>query len=457
MDAAANNPATVPEQNNGSATDLVVLGLGYVGLPLAAEAVSSGLRVTGFDVSDRVVDGLNQAISHVDDLSSDDVAMMLDQGFSATTDPACLATARTIVICVPTPLSAEGGPDLGAVTSAAKAIAAHLTPGTLVILESTTYPGTTDEVVRPLLEESGLVAGSDFHLAFSPERIDPGNPTFGVANTPKVVGGLTEACGEAAASFYGRFVETVVRARGTREAEMAKLLENTYRHVNIALVNEMAIFCQELGVDLWDSIAAAATKPFGFQAFYPGPGVGGHCIPIDPNYLSYKVKTLGYPFRFVELAQEINGRMPSYVMQRAQELLNDSGLALSRSKVLLLGVTYKADIADQRESPARPVARKLAAKGATLTYHDPHVESWQVDGVDVPRSTDLEQALAEADLTILLTDHSDYRPKLLSEYARLLLDTRGVLRRSEPEETAIAAGVPTQERRRIQREGLQVL
>ncbi|MET9780134.1 nucleotide sugar dehydrogenase [Nocardiopsis alba] len=457
MDAAANNPATVPEQNNGSATDLVVLGLGYVGLPLAAEAVSSGLRVTGFDVSDRVVDGLNQAISHVDDLSSDDVAMMLDQGFSATTDPACLATARTIVICVPTPLSAEGGPDLGAVTSAAKAIAAHLTPGTLVILESTTYPGTTDEVVRPLLEESGLVAGSDFHLAFSPERIDPGNPTFGVANTPKVVGGLTEACGEAAASFYGRFVETVVRARGTREAEMAKLLENTYRHVNIALVNEMAIFCQELGVDLWDSIAAAATKPFGFQAFYPGPGVGGHCIPIDPNYLSYKVKTLGYPFRFVELAQEINGRMPSYVMQRAQELLNESGLALSRSKVLLLGVTYKADIADQRESPARPVARKLAAKGATLTYHDPHVESWQVDGVDVPRSTDLEQALAEADLTILLTDHSDYRPKLLSEYARLLLDTRGVLRRSEPEETAIAAGVPTQERRRIQREGLQVL
>ncbi|MET9708846.1 nucleotide sugar dehydrogenase [Nocardiopsis alba] len=457
MDAAANNPATVPEQNNGSATDLVVLGLGYVGLPLAAEAVSSGLRVTGFDVSDRVVDGLNQAISHVDDLSSDDVAMMLDQGFSATTDPACLATARTIVICVPTPLSAEGGPDLGAVTSAAKAIAAYLTPGTLVILESTTYPGTTDEVVRPLLEESGLVAGSDFHLAFSPERIDPGNPTFGVANTPKVVGGLTEACGEAAASFYGRFVETVVRARGTREAEMAKLLENTYRHVNIALVNEMAIFCQELGVDLWDSIAAAATKPFGFQAFYPGPGVGGHCIPIDPNYLSYKVKTLGYPFRFVELAQEINGRMPSYVMQRAQELLNESGLALSRSKVLLLGVTYKADIADQRESPARPVARKLAAKGATLTYHDPHVESWQVDGVDVPRSTDLEQALAEADLTILLTDHSDYRPKLLSEYARLLLDTRGVLRRSEPEETAIAAGVPTQERRRIQREGLQVL
>ena len=458
MDAATSNPATIPEQNTGSAIDLVVLGLGYVGLPLAAEAVSAGLKVTGFDVSARVVDGLGRAVSHIDDLSSDDIAAMLDKGFSATSDPNCLARARTIVICVPTPLSAEGGPDLGAVTSAAKTIAAHLSPGTLVILESTTYPGTTDEVLRPVLEESGLVAGADFHLAFSPERIDPGNPTFGVANTPKVVGGLTSECGDAAARFYENFVDTVVRTSGTREAEMAKLLENTYRHVNIALVNEMAVFCQELGVDLWDSIAAAATKPFGFQAFYPGPGVGGHCIPIDPNYLSYKVKTLGYPFRFVELAQEINGRMPAYVMQRAQELLNDSGLALSRSKVLLLGVTYKADIADQRESPARPVARKLAAKGATLTYHDPYVESWLVDGVDVPRSTDLEQALAEADLTILLTDHSDYRPKLLSEYARLLLDTRGVLRRKEAKETvATSPEVPLQTRGRIQREGLQVL
>lgn len=456
MDAAASNPATVPEQSPGSASDLVVLGLGYVGLPLAAEAVSSGLRVTGFDVSTRVVDGLNKSVSHIDDLSADDVNSMLNKGFVATTDPACLAAARTIVICVPTPLSPEGGPDLGAVTSASKAIAAHLSPGTLVILESTTYPGTTEEVVRPLLEESGLVAGADFHLAFSPERIDPGNPTFGVANTPKVVGGLTEECGEAAATFYENFVDTVVRARGTREAEMAKLLENTYRHVNIALVNEMAVFCQELGIDLWDSIAAAATKPFGFQAFYPGPGVGGHCIPIDPNYLSYKVKTLGYPFRFVELAQEINGRMPAYVTQRAQELLNDSGLALSRSKVLLLGVTYKADIADQRESPARPVARKLAAKGATLTYHDPHVESWQVDGVDVPRSTDLEQAMADADLTILLTDHADYRPKLLNEYARLLLDTRGVLRRPDPEAEAVA-DVPSQARRHVQREGVQIL
>ncbi|MFC4560591.1 nucleotide sugar dehydrogenase [Nocardiopsis mangrovi] len=414
-----------------STTDLVVVGLGYVGLPLAQEASRAGLNVTGLDVSTRVVDGLGSGTSHVDDLSGDDLAEMLAAGFTATTDAAVLGSARAIVICVPTPLSPEGGPDLGAVTAAARSIAQHLRPGTLVVLESTTYPGTTEEVVRPILEESGLVAGADFHLAFSPERIDPGNTAFGVANTPKVVGGLTDRCGELAAEFYGKFVGDVVKARGTREAEMAKLLENTYRHVNIALVNEMAIFCRELDVDLWDAIACAATKPFGFQAFYPGPGVGGHCIPIDPNYLSYKVKTLGYPFRFVELAQEINARMPAYVLQRAQELLNDSGLALSRSKVLLLGVTYKANIADQRESPARPVARKLAEKGATLVYHDPRVAEWSVNGTDVPRVGDLEQALQEADLTILLTDHSDYRPKLLAEHARLLLDTRGVMRRAD--------------------------
>ncbi|GAA1110004.1 nucleotide sugar dehydrogenase [Nocardiopsis composta] len=435
------------------ASDLAVIGLGYVGLPLAHEATRAGLTVTGLDLSEAVVDGLNAGRSHIDDLSDTDIERMREAGFAATTDASRLAGASTIVICVPTPLSAEGGPDLGAVTSAAASIAAHLTPGTLVVLESTTYPGTTEEVVRPILEESGLIAGADFHLAFSPERIDPGNPSFGVANTPKVVGGLTEECGRRAAAFYNRFVEQVVRARGTREAEMAKLLENTYRHVNIALVNEMAVFCQELGVDLWDSIACAATKPFGFQAFYPGPGVGGHCIPIDPNYLSYKVKTLGYPFRFVELAQEINARMPAYVAQRAQELLNDTGLALSRSRVLLLGVTYKAGIADQRESPARPVARKLAAKGADLTYHDPYVAEWSLNGTQVPRALDLEQALAEADLTILLTDHPDYRPKLLAEHARLLLDTRGVMRRLPPNSPDRAHSTTSP----IEREGIEVL
>ncbi|RNL82343.1 nucleotide sugar dehydrogenase [Halostreptopolyspora alba] len=435
-----------------SSTDLVVIGLGYVGLPLAQEASRAGLKVTGLDVTPQVVDGLNSGTSHIDDLSDADITEMRDAGFQATMDPRVLGTTDAIVICVPTPLSDEGGPDLSAVAAAADSVAEHVRHGTLVILESTTYPGTTDEFVRPRLEKSGLTAGTDLHLAFSPERIDPGNVAFGVANTPKVVGGLTERCGQLAAEFYGRFITNVVQARGTREAEMAKLLENTYRHVNIALVNEMAIFCQELGVDLWDAIACAATKPFGFQAFQPGPGVGGHCIPIDPNYLSYKVKTLGYPFRFVELAQEINARMPTYVTQRAQELLNDSGLALSRSRVLLLGVTYKAGIADQRESPARPVARKLASKGAQLIYHDPYVAEWEVNEERVPRAENLERALAEADLTVLLTDHPDYGATLLNEHARLLLDTRGVMRRLNG--TADDARRTTSP---IQRDGIQVL
>ncbi|MDS1269731.1 nucleotide sugar dehydrogenase [Lipingzhangella sp. LS1_29] len=438
VDASTQFHGTVPHET----TDLVVLGLGYVGLPLAHQAARVGLRVVGLDVSSTVVDALNSGHSHIGDLSDADVATMRDAGFHASTDPEVLGRTRTVVICVPTPLSDEGGPDLTAVNAAARTIAGQLRPQTLVILESTTYPGTTDEVLRPALETSGLTAGQDFHLAFSPERIDPGNATFGVANTPKVVGGLTRRCGELAASFYGKFVDTVVQARGTREAEMAKLLENTYRHVNIALVNEMAVFCRELGVDLWDSISCAATKPFGFQPFYPGPGVGGHCIPIDPNYLSYKVRTLGYPFRFVELAQEINARMPSYVLQRAQDLLNGSGIALSRATVLVLGVTYKADVADQRESPARPVARKLVAAGATLRYHDPYVPQWEVDGVAVPRAEKLEEALADADLTILVTEHSEYRPETLTERARLLLDTRGTLRRRSPAPADELANAP---------------
>jgi nucleotide sugar dehydrogenase len=252
-----------------------------------------------------------------------------------------------------------------------------------------------------------------------------------VANTPKIVGGLTPACAGAAASFYGKFVEQVVQAKGTREAEMAKLLENTYRHVNIALVNEMAVFCHELGIDLWDAIGCAATKPFGFQAFYPGPGVGGHCIPIDPNYLSYKVRSLGYPFRFVELAQEINDRMPRYVVERAQALLNREGRAMKNAKVLLLGVTYKADIADQRESPARPVARRLRKMGADLSFHDPHVEDWEVDGVAVPRARVLYTALAEADLVVVVTDHAEYDAETLTRHAKLLFDTRGSTRLAE--------------------------
>jgi len=420
----------VPTENT---TDLVIIGLGYVGLPLAQGAVQAGLKVVGLDVDATAVDGLNAKKSHIDDLTDADVADMVDKGFRATTDPSVLATADTVVICVPTPLSDSGGPDLSAVKSATKTIAEHLHPGMLVVLESTTYPGTTDEVVRPLLEAGGLVAGKDFNLAFSPERIDPGNPTFGLKNTPKVVGGLTPACTERVAQFYGRIVDTVVRARGVREAEMAKLLENTYRHINIALVNEMAKFCQHLDVDIWDAIRCASTKPFGFQPFYPGPGVGGHCIPIDPNYLSYKVKTLGYPFRFVELAQEINASMPAYVVRRTQDLLNDQGKALRGSTVLLLGVTYKPDIHDQRESPAQPLAKQLANFGATVWYHDPFVPTWSVNGDQLACVPDLNAALESADVTILLQPHSSYDLTAIAKRARLLFDTRGKVDVTDPD------------------------
>jgi UDP-N-acetyl-D-glucosamine dehydrogenase len=407
---------------------VVIVGLGYVGLPLAQGATRAGLAVTGFDLSARVVDGLNQGRSHVDDLSDEDIAEMIAGGFTASSDPAVLAAADVAVVCVPTPLAADGGPDLDAVTSATRAVALGLHPGQLVVLESTTYPGTTDEIVRPLLEAGGLKAGVDFNLAFSPERIDPGNQHYGMKNTPKVVGGQTPACTDAAAAFYGQFVDTVVRAAGTREAEMAKLLENTYRHVNIALVNEMARFCHELGIDLWDAIRCAATKPFGFQAFYPGPGVGGHCIPIDPNYLSYKVRAdLGYAFRFVELAQEINATMPSYVVQRVQRMLNDATKPVKGSTILLLGVTYKRDIADQRESPAKPLADQLRALGARVLFHDPHVDEWTVEGTAIERADDLDRWLADADLTVLLQNHSEYDLPAMAAQARAVLDTRGVL------------------------------
>lgn len=411
-----------------SESDLVIVGLGYVGLPLAQEAVASGLKVTGFDVSTRAVEGLNNGSSHVDDLSNDDIATMLAGGFSATTDPACIATADVVVICVPTPLRDDTTPDLGAVESSAAAIGANLTAGTLVVLESTTYPGTTDDVVRPILESgSGLTAGTDFALAYSPERIDPGNPQYGLRNTPKVVGGFTDACTERAVAFYGQVVDTVVPTVGTREAEMAKLLENTYRHVNIALVNEMAVFSHDLDIDLWAAIDAAKTKPFGFQAFYPGPGVGGHCIPIDPNYLSYAVRSLGYQFRFVELAQEVSGRMPAYVAARIQTLLNDHKKPVNGSKVLLLGVTYKADISDERETPARPLVTRLQAMGADVSFFDPHVDRFEVDGEDLPQAADLNAAIADADVVVLVQTHSQILEEADFSAAAAVLDTRGAL------------------------------
>ena len=407
---------------------LVVIGLGYVGLPLALEAIRAGMTVIGLDTSQVVVEGLNKGLSHIDDINDADVLSMLERGFSATTDPSCLAEAEVAVICVPTPLDSELGPNLGAVESAARAVAQHLNRGMLVVLESTTYPGTTEEVLVPILESSGLKVGREFHCAFSPERIDPGNNRFTLRNTPKVVGGVTDSCTERAVDFYSKLVDEVVVAAGVREAEMTKLLENTYRHINIALVNEMAQFCAELDIDLWDAIRCASTKPFGFAAFYPGPGVGGHCIPIDPNYLSHRVKThLGYSFRFVELAQEINAGMPGYVARRLQDLLNDSGRPVRGSKVLILGVTYKADITDQRESPAVDVARALLALGASIKFHDPFVAEWVVDGAIIERVEHLGTGLAETDVAVLLQAHRLFDREILGASATPVLDTRGVL------------------------------
>nr|WP_231703610.1 nucleotide sugar dehydrogenase [Arthrobacter sp. zg-Y179] len=404
------------------------MGQGYVGLPLAREAANSGLKVAGYDPSAGTVELLNSGVSHIDDVSDQDIAGMIAAGYQATSDETVLADARTIVICVPTPLGDAGAPDLGAVVSATESIARHLTSDTLVVLESTTYPGTTEDVLLPILASSGLEFDADYFLAFSPERIDPGNKIYGLKNTPKVVGGLTPSSTARARTFYERFVDIVIATKGAKEAETAKLLENTYRHVNIALVNEMSKFCHELGIDLWDVIRAAKTKPFGFQAFYPGPGVGGHCIPIDPNYLSFEVrKTLNYPFRFVELAEEINNSMPGYVARRVQSLLNMEKKSLNGSQILLLGVTYKADIADQRESPASEIADLLESQGAQVDYHDPYVANWLAPNTEKKCITDLERAAAEADAVVLLQSHSEYEVDHLAGLSKIFLDTRGTV------------------------------
>lgn len=404
----------------------VIIGQGYVGLPLAQAAVHAGHRVIGLEISEQRAAKLNAGVSHIDDLSDEQITSMLRADYQAASDPAVIAEADVVVICVPTPLSDEGGPDLRAVESSASTVAEHLRPGTTVVLESTTYPGTTDEVLLPLLERSGLSHGSDFYLAYSPERVDPGSQNWTITNTPKLVGGLSPEATESAAAFYATFIDTVVPVAGAREAETSKLLENTYRHVNIALVNEMARFCHDMNIDIWEVIRGAATKPFGFQKFTPGPGVGGHCIPIDPNYLSYQVKkTLGYQFRFVELAQEVNNSMPSYVVGRIADLLNEDGKALNGSTVLLLGVTYKPNIADQRESPAVPVAKVLQEKKAHLTFHDPLVEQWRIGDATLTCQPDLMEAVKAADVVVLLQDHDQYDLDELAQHASILFNTRG--------------------------------
>ncbi|MFM9447158.1 nucleotide sugar dehydrogenase [Streptomyces acidiscabies] len=386
--------------------DLAVIGLGPLGLPLAQAAVAAGIPTIGYRTG-----------PEPGSLTPAELRRMLAGGFRIVTDPAELGRVRTAVICAPTPRDADGGLDLGQVESAARTLAGHLRPHTTVILESPVHPGTTEDFLRPLLEEtSGLRAGRDFHLAHSPSRVDPGNRAFTPANTPKVIGGLTPACTESAAAFYGRLTDKVVRARGLREAETVQLLETNFRHVNIALVNEMAILCHRLGVDLWDVIRCAETKPFGFQAFRPGPGVGGHSVPLDHP---------GGPLRMVELAQQVNTRMPRYVVQRAAALLNEYGKSARGARVLLLGVTYKADLADRQNTPAHEIAVRLMELGASISYHDPHVPSWNVLDRPVPRADSLYEAAADADLTILLQQHRTYDLQGLSVKAQLLLDTRG--------------------------------
>ena len=405
---------------------VAVIGLGYVGLPLAVAAARSGCRVTGYDVAQRQVDRLASGTSPIEDVNDLELKEALATGnLHVTADADELAGCDAYVICVPTPLT-DKAPDLSMVMSAVETVAANLSPGDLVVLESTTYPGTTEDLVAPRLAEiTGLRAGRDFHLAFSPERIDPGNRAFGITNTPKIVGGIGTAAAQAAVEFYSRFVEQVHVVASPREAEMAKLLENTFRHVNIALVNEMAVFCQELGVDLWQAIDAAATKPFGFMAFKPGPGVGGHCIPIDPSYLSWQVRRLGYSFRFVELACEINDRMPDYVVARAGELLNRERKAINGSRILVIGVAYKRDVSDVRETPAATLVRRLIARGAEVSWHDPHVERFEAMDPAAHRVRELtEEVLGSFDLVLIHTDHSAYDWTWVVEHSALVLDTR---------------------------------
>ena len=405
-----------------------ILGLGYVGLPLAVEFGAAGLNVTGFDLSERKVESLNRGESYIQDVETARLKGLVDQGrLRATTDFTKIKECDALIICVPTPLSKTKDPDLEMVVSATRRIAENMRAGQLVVLESTTYPGTTDELILPMLSEKGLQVGVDFFLAFSPERVDPGNPKFHTRNTPKVIGGMTPACGEAAKALYSKAIETIIVVSSPRAAEMVKLLENTFRSVNIGLVNEVALMCRRLGVNVWEVIDAAASKPFGFMAFYPGPGLGGHCIPIDPLYLSWKLKTLNYRARFIELASEINAGMPEYVVERLVEALNDRERSLRGSRVHILGVAYKKDIEDVRESPAVDFIKILQSKGAKVTYTDSWVPTLEHEGIDL-KSIEAGPAVDAADAVVIITDHTNVPYADMVKRAKLVLDARNATR-----------------------------
>jgi UDP-N-acetyl-D-glucosamine dehydrogenase len=405
-----------------------IVGLGYVGLPLAVELARAGYRVLGFDVNPDVVEGLNAGRSHVKDVTDAQLQNQCER-FSATTDMSRLAEPDAISICVPTPLSKFKDPDVSFIVAATDAVKKRLRRGQAVILESTTYPGTTREIMLPALESTGLKVGQDFFLAFSPERVDPGNPHYGTRNTPKVVGGITADCRRVAVALYQPAIDTLVPVSTTEAAELVKLLENTFRSVNIGLVNEMAIVCDKLGVDVWEVIDAAATKPFGFMKFLPGPGLGGHCIPIDPHYLAWKMRGLNYKTRFIDLAGELNTEMPMFWVRKLAEALNGQGKAVRGASVLVLGVAYKRDIEDIRESPALDIIRLLEGQGAQVTYFDPHVPRFREDGQEF-RSVQLTpDVVAAADCVMIVTDHSAVDYRMIKRTAKLVVDTRNAIPR----------------------------
>ena len=403
-----------------------VIGLGYVGLPLSVELANVGFKVTGFDIAGQKVKLLNSGKSDIDDVSDISVARIVKSGnFKATTSPESLKDMDTVSICVPTPLSKTKDPDVSHILASLDWIKSRMRPGTLVVLESTTYPGTTNDLILPLLEESGMKVGKDFFLAFSPERVDPGNPVYTTKNTPRVVGGITPACTKVAKTFYEQTIPNIHAVSSTGAAEMVKLLENTFRSVNIGLVNEVALMCDRLNLDVWEIIDAAATKPFGFMPFYPGPGLGGHCIPIDPHYLSWKLKSLNYYARFIELAGEINSHMPEYVVDRITELLNlKFAKAINKSKIVVLGVAYKRDIKDVRESPSLDVMKLLEDKGAKISYNDPFVPEIRWDSGKMKSTKLTAAALRQADLTIILTNHTDYDYQWIVDNSKAVFDTR---------------------------------
>lgn len=405
-----------------------VLGLGYVGLPLAVEFARAGFKVTGIDVQDSKVQQFNSGHSYIKDVKDQVFRPLVESGqLRATSDFSVIRELDTIDICVPTPLRKTKDPDMSYVVAASDAIGDHMHPGLLVMLESTTYPGTTDELVLPKLTGRGLKVGEDFFLCFSPERVDPGNPKYQTANIPKVVGGITKACTEIGALFYRQALETVVPVSSTRVAEMVKLLENTFRMINIGLVNELAMMCDRMNIDVWEVIDAAATKPFGFMPFYPGPGLGGHCIPIDPFYLSWKSKEAGIEARFIELAGYINGHMPDFVVEKIQSALNDVTKPVRGSRIHIVGTAYKRDIDDVRESPALDIVLLLQRMGAEISFSDPHVNKIQIDGAYV-HAKDMFPAAEEADCVVIVTDHSNVDYRSLVDRAKLIVDTRNALK-----------------------------